>query len=109
MLSVKNIVVHYGGIQALKGVSLEAAEGTITCLIGANGAGKSTTLRAISGMVPLTTGEIWFRDQRIDGFDAEEIVEMGLGHVPEGKKLFLEMSVRDNLCAGPICVGTRRK
>ena len=100
MLSVKDIVVHYGGIKALKGVSLEAAEGTITCLIGANGAGKSTTLRAISGMVPLTAGEIRFRDQRIDGFDPEEIVEMGIGHVPEGKKLFLEMSVQDNLLTG---------
>ena len=100
MLSLKNIVVHYGGIQALKGVSLEAREGTITTLIGANGAGKSSTLRAISGMVPLTSGEIWFRDHRIDGFDPEEIVEMGIGHVPEGKKLFLEMSVRDNLLTG---------
>ena len=100
MLSIKNIVVHYGGVQALKGISLEAEEGSITTLIGANGAGKSTTLRAISGMVPLTTGEIWFRDQRIDGFDPEEIVEMGIGHVPEGKKLFLEMSVRDNLLTG---------
>ena len=100
MLSVRNIVVHYGGIKALKGVSLEAAEGTITTLIGANGAGKSTTLRAISGMVPVTSGEIWFREHRIDGFDPEEIVEMGIGHVPEGKKLFLEMSIRDNLLTG---------
>ncbi|MFH1134844.1 MAG: ABC transporter ATP-binding protein [Pseudomonadota bacterium] len=100
MLSLKNLVVQYGGIKALRGVSLEAAEGTITCLIGANGAGKSTTLRAISGMVPLTSGEIWFRDQRIDGFEPQEIVEMGIGHVPEGKKLFLEMTVRDNLLTG---------
>jgi branched-chain amino acid transport system ATP-binding protein len=100
MLNLKNVVVHYGGLQALKGISLAVEEGAITCLIGANGAGKSTTLRAISGMVPLTEGEIRFQDRRIDGMDPEEIVEMGIGHVPEGKKLFLEMSIRDNLMTG---------
>jgi branched-chain amino acid transport system ATP-binding protein len=100
MLSLSNIVVHYGGVQALKGISLEVEEGAITCLIGANGAGKSTTLKAISGMVPLTSGEIWFQGRRIDGMEPEEIVEMGIGHVPEGKKLFLEMNVQDNLMTG---------
>ncbi len=100
MLNLKNIIVHYGGVQALKGISLEVAEGAITCLIGANGAGKSTTLRAISGMVALTEGEIRFQGRRIDGMDPEEIVEMGIGHVPEGKKLFLEMNIRDNLLTG---------
>ncbi len=100
MLNLKNVIVHYGGVQALKGISLEVAEGVITCLIGANGAGKSTTLRAISGMVPLTAGEIRFQGRRIDGMDPEEIVEMGIGHVPEGKKLFLEMNIRDNLLTG---------
>jgi branched-chain amino acid transport system ATP-binding protein len=100
MLNLKNVIVHYGGVQALKGISLEVAEGAITCLIGANGAGKSTTLRAISGMVPLTEGEIRFQGRRIDGMDPEEIVEMGIGHVPEGKKLFLEMNIRDNLLTG---------
>jgi branched-chain amino acid transport system ATP-binding protein len=100
MLNLKNVVVHYGGVQALKGISLEVEEGAITCLIGANGAGKSTTLRAISGMVRLTAGEIWFQGRRIDGMDPEEIVEMRIGHVPEGKKLFLEMNVRDNLLTG---------
>jgi branched-chain amino acid transport system ATP-binding protein len=100
MLALKNVVVHYGGVQALKGISLQAEEGSITCLIGANGAGKSTTLRAISGMVPLTSGEIWFQSRRIDGMEPEEIVEMGIGHVPEGKKLFMEMSIRDNLLTG---------
>ena len=100
MLSLKDIVVHYGGVQALKGVSLEASEGTITCLIGANGAGKSTTLRAISGMAPLTSGEILFKGRRIDGLEPEEIVDLGIGHVPEGKKLFLDMTVEDNLLIG---------
>ena len=100
MLNLKNVAVHYGGLQALKGISLVVEGGAITCLIGANGAGKSTTLRAISGMVALTEGEIRFQDRRIDGMDPEEIVEMGIGHVPEGKKLFLEMSIRDNLLTG---------
>jgi branched-chain amino acid transport system ATP-binding protein len=100
MLNLKNVAVHYGGLQALKGISLAVEEGAITCLVGANGAGKSTTLRAISGMVPLTEGEIRFQGRRIDGMDPEEIVEMGIGHVPEGKKLFLEMNIRDNLLTG---------
>lgn len=100
MLNLKNVVVHYGGVQALKGISLEVKEGAITCLIGANGAGKSTTLRAISGMVRLTAGEIRFQGRRIDGMDPEEIVEMRIGHVPEGKKLFLDMNIRDNLLTG---------
>ncbi len=100
MLSLKDIVVHYGGVHALKSISMEIAGGSITCLIGSNGAGKSTTLRAVSGMVPLTSGEIRFQGRRIDGMPPEEIVELGIGHVPEGKKLFLAMNVRDNLLAG---------
>jgi len=100
MLNLKNVVVHYGGVQALKGISLEVEEGAITCLIGANGAGKSTTLRAISGMVRLTAGEIWYQGRRIDGMDPEEIVELRIGHVPEGKRLFLDMNIRDNLLTG---------
>ena len=66
MLTLKNIVAHYGGVQALKGISLEVQEGAVTALIGANGAGKSTTLRAISGLVTLTSGEILFEGKRID-------------------------------------------
>ena len=100
MLSLTDVVVHYGGVQALKGISLKISEGSITCLIGTNGAGKSTTLRAISGMVPLTSGEIRFQGRRIDGMEPQEIVGLGIGHVPEGKKLFLEMNVRDNLLSG---------
>lgn len=100
MLNLKNIVVHYGGVEALKGISIDVEVGSITTLIGANGAGKSTCLRAISGLVPLTSGEIWFEDKRIDGMAPEKIVELGIGHVPEGKRLFLEMSVFDNLMTG---------
>ena len=100
MLTLKDIVVHYGGVQALKGISLEVQEGAVTALIGANGAGKSTTLRAISGLVPLTSGEILFEGKRIDGKSPEKIVALGIVQVPEGKRLFLEMSILDNLLAG---------
>ena len=100
MLSLNNLVVHYGGLEALKDVSMEAEKGSITALIGANGAGKSTCLRAISGLVPLTSGEIWFENKRIDGMAPENIVRLGIAHVPEGKRLFLKMSVLDNLLTG---------
>jgi len=100
MLSLKNIVVHYGGVEALKDISIDAEQGSITALIGANGAGKSTCLRAISGLIPLTSGEIWFEDKRIDGMAPEKIVRLGIAHVPEGKRLFLKMSVLDNLLTG---------
>lgn len=100
MLSLKNLVVHYGGVEALKNISIDAEKGSITALIGANGAGKSTCLRAISGLVPLTSGEIWFEDKRIDGMVPEKIVRLGIAHVPEGKRLFLKMSVLDNLLTG---------
>jgi branched-chain amino acid transport system ATP-binding protein len=100
MLRLKNIVVHYGGVEALKGVSIEAEMGGISTLIGANGAGKSTCLRAISGLVPLTSGEIWFEDKRIDGMAPEEIAQLGIAHVPEGRRLFPFMSVYDNLMTG---------
>lgn len=100
MLSLKNMVVHYDGVEALKGISIDAEKGSITTLIGANGAGKSTCLRAISGLVPLTSGEIWFDGRRIDGMAPERIVKLGIAHVPEGKRLFLRMSVLDNLLTG---------
>ena len=100
MLSLSNVVVHYGGIEALKKVSIKAEKGSITTLIGSNGAGKSTCLRAVSGLVPLTSGEIRFEDNRIDGMPPERIVKLGIAHVPEGKRLFLTMSVLDNLLTG---------
>ena len=100
MLNVRNIVVHYEGVEALKGVSIDAPTGSVTTLIGANGAGKSTCLRAISGLVPLTSGEIWFEGKRIDDMEPEEIVRLGIAHVPEGRRVFSTMSVFDNLMTG---------
>lgn len=100
MLNLKNVVVHYGGVKALKDVSLDIEAGIITTLIGANGAGKTTCLRAISGLVQLTSGEIWFEGRRIDGMAPEEIARLGIAHVPEGRRLFPWMSVFDNLMIG---------
>ncbi len=100
MLSVKNIRVHYGKAMALDGVSLEVAEGSIVSLIGANGSGKSTILRAISGLTPLTSGEIWFSGKRIDGMETTKIVKLGLVHIPEGRKLFPYLTVFTNIKLG---------
>ncbi len=100
MLKVKNIVVQYGGVQALKGVSIDVEAASVTTLIGANGAGKTTCLKAISGLVPLSSGEIWFEGKRIDGMPPEEIVKLGIAHVPEGRRLFPFMTVFDNLMVG---------
>jgi len=100
MLNLKNVVVHYGGVEALQDVSIAAEKGSITTLIGSNGAGKSTCLRAISGLVPLTSGEIRFEGNRIDGMPPVKIVKLGIAHVPEGKRLFSKMSVLDNLLTG---------
>ena len=100
LLEVKNIRVHYDKVEALKGISLSADKGMISTLIGANGAGKSTTLRAISGLKKITSGEIWFDGQRIDGVAPHKIVGLGVAHVPEGRRLFGLMTVRHNLVAG---------
>lgn len=100
MLSLKNIVVHYGRVEAVKDVSIDVDNGSITTLIGSNGAGKTTCLKAISGLAPLTSGEIWFEGKRIDGIAPEKIVKLGIAHVPEGRRLFPWMSVFDNLMTG---------
>lgn len=100
MLKTKDIVVRYGGAEALKGISIEVGRGEITTLIGANGAGKSTCLRAISGLVPLSSGEIWFEGERIDGMAPEKIVKLGVAHIPEERRLFPWMNVFDNLMTG---------
>ena len=100
MLKVNNIVVHYGKAAAISGVSFTVESAGITTLIGANGAGKSTCLRAISGLVRLTSGEIWFEGERIDGRAPEDIAKLGIAHVPEGRRLFPFMSVYDNLMTG---------
>ncbi|MBS1705015.1 MAG: ABC transporter ATP-binding protein [Armatimonadetes bacterium] len=100
MLSVRGIEVYYGAIHALKSVSLEVEQGEIVSIIGANGAGKSTLLRTISGLLKPRTGEIEFRGKRIDGIAADEIVRLGISHSPEGRRIFTNMSVQENLQLG---------
>lgn len=100
MLSIKNITVHYGKAIALDDVSMEIDEGEVVGLIGANGAGKSTVLKAITGLATLTSGEIWFLDKRIDGMETTKTVKLGIVHIPEGRRLFPYLSVLINLKLG---------
>ena len=100
LLSLKEIKVYYGKAEAIKGVTIEVAEGSVTGLIGANGAGKSTILRAVSGLLPITAGEVWFQNKRIDGRASHDIVRLGIVHVPEGRRLFPYMSVLENIRTG---------
>ena len=100
MLEVKNIQVAYGKIVAVKDVSIDVKQGEIVTLIGSNGAGKSTTLRTISGLIKPKSGEILFNGKRIDGVPGHEIVGMGICHSPEGRRIFPRMSVKENLELG---------
>ena len=100
MLEVKDINVYYGAIHAIKGISLAVEEGEIVTLIGANGAGKSTTLRTISGLLKPKSGEIKFLGNNIAGMPAHKIVREGISQVPEGRRIFAEMTVLENLELG---------
>lgn len=100
LLELEDVHVKYGSIEALKGVSLSVDEGEIVTLIGANGAGKTTTLRTISGLRRPHVGRVTFRGEVIDSVPAHEIVARGIGHVPEGRKVFPRMSVTENLQMG---------
>ena len=100
LLALDGIETYYGSIQALKGISLKVPAGSIVTLLGANGAGKSTTLKSISGLVPPVRGTVTFRGQRIDGLSSDEIVRRGISHVPEGRELFPELTVLENLRMG---------
>ncbi|MEJ2169462.1 MAG: ABC transporter ATP-binding protein [Desulfobacterales bacterium] len=103
MLEVRNINTFYGKIQALWGVSLNIGEAEIVALVGANGAGKTTLLKTISGMLRPASGRIEFLGDRIDGLQSHAIVELGMSHIPESRKLFPDMSVRENLELGAYC------
>lgn len=100
LLEIKDLRVHYGRAEALKGISLSVEVGAIVALIGANGAGKTTTLRTISGLKRPTSGEIWFQDKKINGMPAHRIVKLGIAHIPEGRVVFAPMTVIDNLKIG---------
>ena len=100
LLEVEDLNVYYGAIHALQGISFTVDEGEIVCLIGANGAGKSTTLRTISGLIRPIIGKIYFRGKDITMLPAEQIVRMGISQVPEGRKIFAPLTVRENLLMG---------
>jgi len=100
LLEIKNLWVRYAGAEVLKGISCAVEEGTIVTFLGSNGAGKSTTLRAICGLKPPDSGEIWFNGKRIDGDLPQNIVKQGIGHVLEGRALFPYMTVLENLKVG---------
>lgn len=109
MLELKDIRTSYGQIEALKGVSLKINQGEIVCLIGSNGAGKSTTLMTISGILRPGRGNIFFKGEEISSSYPHEIVEMGISHVPEGRRIFPRLTVKENLEMGAYIISRRLK
>lgn len=100
LLEMKDASVSYGKVSAVRNISISVPEGRIVTIIGGNGAGKTTTLRAMSGMVPLTGGEIHFDGTRVDGLSSDKVVAKGIAHVPEGRRIFPDMTVEENLRTG---------
>ncbi|ATW47984.1 ABC transporter ATP-binding protein [Streptomyces peucetius subsp. caesius ATCC 27952] len=100
LLELTSMRVFYGAIEAIKGIDLTVRKGEIVALLGGNGAGKTTTLRTISGMLQPRHGQVLFRGERIDGIKSHELVQFGIGHVPEGRRVFSTMTVRENLEMG---------
>jgi len=109
LLELKNVSSAYGSVEALRGVTMHVDAGEVVTLLGANGAGKSTTLRTISGLIQPTAGEIWFEGRRIDTHAPEQIVRMGIAHVPEGRRIFPGLTVRENIMLGATSRGTLPK
>jgi branched-chain amino acid transport system ATP-binding protein len=105
LLALRDVVAGYGGIAALRGISIEVHPGEVVTLIGSNGAGKSTTLRAISGLVRVRQGNITFEGRRMEHMPAHQIVDLGVSHVPEGRGIFHRLSVRENLELGAYARG----
>lgn len=102
MLDIRNLSVSYGCISALRGISIKVNEGEIVALIGGNGAGKTTTLMAVSGLIEKESGDIFFKGEAISRKRPDQIVRMGLSHVPEGRKIFPALTVQENLMAGTL-------
>ncbi|HEU0149888.1 MAG TPA: ABC transporter ATP-binding protein [Bradyrhizobium sp.] len=100
LLEIRDLIVRYGEIEALRGVSFSVEEGKVVTLLGANGAGKSTTLRAISGLAKPTSGEIMFDGRTLSGLGPEAIVRLGISHVPEGRRVFPGLTVKENIMLG---------
>jgi branched-chain amino acid transport system ATP-binding protein len=105
MLALEDVHAAYGNVEVLRGVSLHVAAGELVCLIGANGAGKTTTARTISGLLRPRGGRVTFLDRRIDGRPAHDILRAGIAHCPEGRRIFADMTVRENLEMGAFVRG----
>jgi branched-chain amino acid transport system ATP-binding protein len=106
LLELRNVSSAYGSVEALRGVTMHVEAGEVVTLLGANGAGKSTTLRTISGLIRPTSGEVWFGGQRIDTMSPEQIVRLGIAHVPEGRRIFPGLTVRENIMLGATSRGS---
>jgi len=109
LLELKNTAVHYGKVEATRDISIKVPEGEIITLIGANGAGKSTTLRMISGLVRPSQGEVLFEGESITHLDPEDITDLGIAHVPEGRHVFPQMTVLENLEMGAYLVKSKQE
>lgn len=109
MLSVRNLHVYYGGIKALQGINFDVKEGEIVALIGANGAGKSTTLRAISRLVPIVNGDIFFYEVNLKKLPPHKVAALGIAHVPEGRRVFANLTVLENLELGAYLCKDKNK
>ena len=108
MLEVKDLSVYYGVIQAIKGISFEVNQGEIVTLIGANGAGKTTTMQSVMGLIPIRDGEVYYEGKNITKTPCHKIVEMGMTQCPEGRRIFQELSVYDNLVMGAFSVKDKK-
>ena len=109
LLDVRGLEVRYGGIVALRGIDFRVEEGEIVALLGANGAGKTTTLRAISGLLPIRAGDLSFAGTNLRKHGADAIARLGIAHVPEGRRVFTRMTVRENLELGGYAISSRRE
>ena len=108
ILQINNIETFYGGIQALKGISMDVNKGEIVTLIGSNGAGKSTTLKSISGLEKIKSGSVLFKEQEISNKPPHQTTLLGMAHVPEGRKIFATLTVKENLWMGAFSVSKKR-
>jgi branched-chain amino acid transport system ATP-binding protein len=108
LLEIRDLVARYGAVEALHGISIDVGEGEIVSLLGANGAGKSTTLKVISRVIAPAAGEVRFEGKSLDGLDPEDVVALGIAHVPEGRRIFPGLTVLDNLRLGATARRARR-
>jgi len=109
MLQFKNITTHYGSIRVLRDMNIQARAGEITCLLGSNGVGKTTTIKTIVGLVQPTSGEVYFNGERIDRLKTPEIIKRGIATVPEGRRLFSKLTVEENLLIGACTVQDQKR